>query len=274
MLETTLIHLGLSSDQVNAYLALFEHGPLTASAFARELHVPRSSVYGLIKELEHFGVVSETSVDGVKQVRAVTPEALNQLFQEKIDQLTHAQHEFSALAPALRDRQASSLVTPTFQLFRGEAELRHALKDLLLYANLETFAFWPIREMLAVLSPDFFRYLNTVRIRSNLYTRAIWPVDQVVNLDEHPYLGTGDGFKREIRIAPQGVSFSLGYWSYGNKVVFISSQKEQTGFIVESAELVATLKAQFDLIWQHSKPLISTATKPAQFLAEFERSER
>lgn len=268
MLEPVLGQLGLDDAQVKAYLLLFDHGPLTASAFARELHIPRSSVYGLIKELQTLGVVTESASNGVKQFATVSLEALNELFQEKIDQLANAQREFSTVASALRERQSSKLVTPTFQLFRGEEELRHALKDMLLYYNLDTFAFWPIKEMLAVLSPDFFRYLNKVRIRNNLYTRAIWPADQVVDLDEHPYLGTGEGFEREIRIAPKEVDFSLGYWSYGTKVVFISSQKEQTGFIIESSELVATLKAQFDLIWQLSKPLESSSSAPDRFLEE------
>jgi hypothetical protein len=46
----------------------------------------------------------------------------------------------------------------------------------------------------------------------------------------------------------------MGYWIYGNKVLFISSRKESFAFIVESLELTQLLRSQFDFFWKNSKP--------------------
>jgi hypothetical protein len=122
--------------------------------------------------------------------------------------------------------------------------------------------------MLDILSEDFFKNLNKERIRLKLKTRAIWPRKQIVNIKEHPYLGAGEKFFREIRIAPQEINFSMGYWIYGNKVAFISSKREAFGFIIESRELAETLSSQFEVIWKLSKPIRSKPEDVAPFFAE------
>ena len=103
---------------------------------------------------------------------------------------------------------------------------------------------------------------------NNLYTRAIWPINQKIDIKKHPYLGVGEDFKREIRIAPKGVDFSMGYWIYKNKVAFISSRKESFGFIIESKELVDMLLSQFEIIWKMSKKIEVDPKNTKVFLDE------
>ena len=52
--------------------------------------------------------------------------------------------------------------------------------------------------MIEILSEKFFSDLNKERIRRRLTTRAIWPQNQIVPIKEHPYLGIGNNFLREI----------------------------------------------------------------------------
>ncbi|MCH2228689.1 MAG: hypothetical protein MK033_13040 [Candidatus Caenarcaniphilales bacterium] len=85
--------------------------------------------------------------------------------------------------------------------------------------------------------------------------RAIWPKLKKVNFKTHPYLGHGKDFLREIRIAPNNIDFSMGYWIYNNKVSFISSRKESFGFIIESTELAHMMLAQFNILWETSAKL-------------------
>src|SRR6266480_95329 len=66
------------------------------------------------------------------------------------------------------------------QLFEGQDGLKNILKDILLYSNMQTEAFWPQKKMVDILSPDFLRYHNKERIKNNLYIRPIWPQDQMV----------------------------------------------------------------------------------------------
>lgn len=268
MLNTLFVSLGISEDEVKAYLHLLEAGPATASALARTLGKPRPSMYGYLSRLQEKGLVSESSRSAVKNFAAEPPEKVMLLFKQKIEELESHQKEYRRLLPELQNKIPSRVSRPKFQIYDGEAGLQHVLKDMLLYRNIETCAFWPIESMIEILSPEFFRYHNKERIKNNIYTKAIWPIGQTVSIKKYPYLGTGKEFKREIRQAPKEIDFSMGYWIYGNKVAFISSRKESFGFIIESAELVEMLKVQFEVLWKLSKPLVINPKDTESFLKE------
>jgi hypothetical protein len=146
-----------------------------------------------------------------------------------------------------------NVIKPKFQLFEGTEGVQNVLEDMLMYRDCETLAFWPIKSMINILSEDFFRYHNKERIKRNLYTRAIWPREEAVDIHMNPYLGVGDEFRREIRLAPTEINFTMGYWMYQNKIAFLSSRAESFGFVIESQEMMIMQKAAFEVIWNISE---------------------
>jgi sugar-specific transcriptional regulator TrmB len=267
MIETILKSLNFDELDVKTYVFLLENGPVAAGSLSKQLGQPRSSIYGFLARLKDRGLIIESQRRGIKVFSAENPEKLGLLFTQQIENLHKQYTEFKTLLPTLK-RGGSKLVQPKFQIYEGREGLQSALKDMLLYYDIETQAFWPQKKMVDTLTPDFFRYHNRERIKNNLRTRAIWPAEQVVSIKEHPYFGTGPDFKRQIRIAPPQVNFSLGYWIYGNKVVFISSTKESFGFIVESLEFAQMMKSQFELVWNLSKEMDVNKNDAAPFLRE------
>jgi sugar-specific transcriptional regulator TrmB len=271
MIDQILSTLGFSAEETKTYLLLLEQGPSTASALAKKIGAARPSVYGFLQKLQNKGIVSESLKENVKVFAAAPPATVTKLFTQHIEQLQQAKAQYQVLVPALEKSAPSQFLSPKFRFYEGAEGVQHVLKDMLLYSSIETQAYWPIASMIDILSPDFFRYLNKERIRNNLYTRAIWPENQAVSVKRHPYLGVGADFKREIRIAPKGIEFSMGYWIYGSNVAFISSRQESFGFIIESRELAEMLLSQFELIWKASKPLKVNPDDTKAFLREVER---
>ena len=270
MIENLLKSLDFDEHEVRSYLFLLEKGSQTAGALAKGLGVPRSSLYGFLKRLTQENLVVESQKNGVKIFVAEPPEKVNLLFGQKMEILQKAQSEYIKILPELKSRQGKKYQTPKFQVFEGTEELKNALKDMLLYRDIETQAFWPQKKMVEILSGEFLRYHNKQRIKSNLSVRAIWPQQQKVKIKDHPYFGSGEKFLREIRIAPPGIDFYMGYWVYGNKIVFISSTRESFGFIIQSQEMAQMLKTQFEIMWQISRPLLVKKQDAESFLHELE----
>lgn len=268
MLDDILATLGHDDTETKIYLALLDFGPQSVGSLAKKLGIPRTSLYGMLRRLVESTLVLETLDENVSCFSASPPERINQLFRQRKENLEAKELQLKALLPQLEKKRGSRSLKPKMQLFEGVDGLQAVLKDMLLYSNLDTFAFWPIRSMLEVLTPEFFRYLNKERIRSNLYTRALWPADQVVDFKRHPYLGIGKEFLREIRIAPPEVKFSMGYWAYGHKVAWISSRAESFGFVIESQEFVDSLQTQFQFIWKQSTLLKVNPQDSRSFLEE------
>lgn len=84
--------------------------------------------------------------------------------------------------------------------------------------------------------------------------RVIWPKDKRLDTRKYPYLSSGEEHLRELRFAPKGMTWNMGYWMYEDRVVFLSSEKEGFGFVVRSKDFADLMKIQFEQIWQMSGP--------------------
>lgn len=271
MLEELLASIGLNAQEVKVYIHMLESGPITAGKLAKKIAVPRASVYDMLQKLHDKGVVKRSLKAGIRSFTAEPPEKITQLFQSKITLLEQKKKQFETLVPELHNKLSPDLLNPQFQIYEGIEGVQSALKDLLLYYDTETLSFWPMKSMLNITPAHFYHYLNRERIRNNLYIRAIWPVNQVVSSKEYPFLGIGKDFKREIRIAPEAIESTMGYWVYGNKVMFVSSKRESFAFIIESAELAQMQRTQFDMIWNVSATHRINSEDTRGFLNELHR---
>lgn len=255
MLEDIFAKLNLSKTSVKVYLALLELGATSAGFLAKKINIPRATLYGQLYELVNAGIVNLAEEDGIKRWIAQSPRKINALINAKVQEWEEAQQSFSKIVQELESCQATDFIKPHFSYFEGTKGVRNILEDVLLYYDINTQCFWPARDMMEMLGYDYMNWHNVRRIRQNIYLQSIWPQEKSVDISKNPFLGVGKEFKREIRQAPKGISCSMGYWAYANKVGFISSRKESFGFIVESVELREMLKTQFDVLWHMSQPI-------------------
>lgn len=263
-IQHLLKDLDFKDPQIRLYILLLETGPLSAGELAKRLTIPRASLYGFLGRLLERGLVAQSlSTSGVKQFDAEPPAKILLLLDQQMDALREKRDRYKTTLATTKHHELRRRAKPTLQVYEGVEGVKNILRDSLLYRDMTSEAFWPAKIMTETLSPELFAYFNRNRIKNNFSIRAIWPQSQIVDLETHPYLGTGKGFKREIRVAPKGVEFPLGYWIYGHRVAFVSSYKEAIGFVIESTELAETLRASFDFIWQASKPLKVTAKQKA-----------
>jgi sugar-specific transcriptional regulator TrmB len=274
MFEAILKELGLEKLEILAYTELTVSGACTATNLAKLLKIPRSSVYQLLKNLITKGFVVEDHVYSkeyrsmLKVFYPVDIESIQLLVQKNIEKMNNLKIKLKTISKIQPAKDINHLVSPKFQIFYGEDKVQNILNDMLLYSGIETFAFWPISDMIDILGEEFFSILNKIRIKNNLYTRAIWSNEKSVNVKKYPFLGSAKEFKREIRVYKGKLDFSMGYWSYANKVAFLSSKEEGFGFIIESAELVQMLRSQFDIIWNLSEKLDTESSETKSFLEE------
>ena len=253
MIDKTLEKLGLKDEEIKTFLFLLENGEQTAGNLAKKTGLSRPSLYGFLKKLQGSGLVIESQKNGLKTFSASSQDKVKAVLEEQINELEKGKSDIDTLFSQIQ--KGGVAINPKFQLFEGKEGVKQVLKDMLFYRDIETKAYWPIRAMIEILGEEFFRSHNKERVARNIYTHAIWPENQKVSVKDHPYLGSGEKFLREIRIAPKEISFSMGYWIYGNKVACISSKKESFGFIIESKEFAEMLTSQFEMVWKISKPI-------------------
>jgi HTH-type transcriptional regulator, sugar sensing transcriptional regulator len=252
-IDQLLTIFNLRDIEAVAYKTLLTSGVLSASEIARQMNVSRTSVYDLLKTLIQKGLVYETLKGGVKKFAPQPSEKINLLLQEKEKSISQAKKILENFN--LEYQNASQLFGPRLQVFEGRESLQQMMKDILLYRDITVRAYWPVKHIIQLLTPQFWQKYQKERVARNIELKVIWPQEQMPDFNKFPYLKSSQELKREARVAPKGVNFSLGYGIYGNTVRFISSAKESFGYLIESAELAEMMTGQFDLIWQQSKPI-------------------
>lgn len=266
MLDKIFYKIGLGEKEVAIYFTLLEEGASTATNLSKKVQIPRSTLYAFLEVLLERGLVIQSLYDGTKLWFAQSPEVLVKLIDSELNEWSNIKTGFLNILPDLLEKRAIDISDPKFQYFQGIEGVKSILKDMLLYRDINTEAFWPISSMVDILGVSFFEALNVQRIQQNIYTKAIWPKNRIVDIEKNKFLGVGKEFRREIRIAPSEIDCTMGYWAYYNKVAFVSSRKECFGFIVESSELRTLLSTQFSMLWSISKPLNVSLEKTKEFL--------
>ena len=261
MLDEIFKKISLGTMHVKMYIALLEGGTTPAGNLAKRAGVPRSSLYGILHELAQRGLVVQSERQGVKIWYAEPPQKIQTIIDQEIDTFEKTRGALGTLLPTLQSKYRNDLVNPHFQFFEGKDGIKHVLNDILLYENIDTEAFWPAREMIEVLGAEFLSQHNKKRIRRNIRIRTIWPEgrskdDSANTVKQNPFIGSGEAFKRMIRVAPKGIKSPMGYWAYKDKAAFVSSKNEGFGFIIQSADFRKLLQTQFEVLWRISKPLI------------------
>lgn len=244
---------GLRDIEVTTYEELFVGGMLTASDLAKRVGVSRTSVYDLLERLVEAGLVVETLQGGVKKFVVQPPGKLLLLISEREKSLAEAKHAVYELQKTYEQKRVSA--KPRLQFFEGRVELQQMMKDLLLYRDITVRACWPINKMMKLLSSEFMTAFHKERAARNITLRVIWPFTELSALKTVPSFSSSLELKREARVAPRGIDFSLGYSIYKNTVRFVSSSNENFGFLVESVELALMMQTQFDVLWKTSKQL-------------------
>ena len=256
MIQEIFETLGFKEEEVKTYLALLDTGARTAGDLAKVMGTPRPTLYGHLEKLMTAGLVTQSMRRGVKIFVPEPAEKLRFLYKRKIEELRGKEKSLDAIIPELEKRSGINLLRPRMNFFEGKEGMESAMEDILMTpAGTMTYTLWPIRATMDALTPDFFRYHNLERIKRDIHIQGIWPRTGGIDISRHPYLGWGPEFKRELRYAPLGVDFVMGYWVYGHKVMFLSSRAESYGFIMESAELAQMMATQHQIIWKISEPI-------------------
>ncbi|MFA6536384.1 MAG: helix-turn-helix domain-containing protein [Candidatus Paceibacterota bacterium] len=250
MFKKIFKELGLSEITQLVFNELLNNGPTTAKLLAGKISIPRPSVYDHLKILIQHGLVMERSEEGRKIFSIDDIKNLEELLNDKINDLENEKKQFKEALPVLLKK--ANFIEPKIKFYSGKEGVKQVINHIMLNRNIDTILMWPMSEMMKVLGDEYLKDLNVKRVQRNIALRVIWPKDKILDTKKYPYLGSGEEHLRDLRIAPPGMTWDMGYWMYEDKVAFLSSEKEGFGFVVQSQDFAKLIKVQFDEIWKAS----------------------
>lgn len=251
MFKTIFTEIGLSDLTQKVFSVLLSAGSLTARQLADKVGIPRPSVYDHLNILIEKGLVAERQLEGKKFFYIDNIKNVEELLNDKIDFLKKEKAEFAQSLPSLLAKATFS--EPQIKFYSGKEGMKQVMNHIMMNSHIETRLFWPMDEMMKLFGPEYLKELNEKRIRRNIYLRAIWPSNQKIDIKKYPYLQSGENNLRDLRLAPENLKWQMGYWTFDDKVAFLSSEKEGFGFVVQSQDFSNLIRIQFEELWKVSK---------------------
>lgn len=252
-LQSILQQINITDFEAKTFTTLLQEPKgSTVLNLSKKLNLPRPTIYGHLDSLIKKGLVKKTLGETGTLFYAEDLETILSIYNEKIEQIKKAKNN---LAKIIKTQEFPASHQPKFIFYDKPDSARSILRDILRSREPQTYWMWPITEMIKSVTPENLKWFNNERIKRGIWLNVLWPPTRKIVIKDLPFLLPANPKKslRKVKILPQAIDQTLGYGIYGTKVAFISSVRENYGFIIDSQELAQTLKSQFDYFWQISK---------------------
>ena len=238
-LDKSIEKLGLNGKKADVYLAALELGKARVIEIAKKAGVKRTTCYDILLDLERQGLIYETAKGKKRLFIGEDPEKIKK-------ELVAKQKIFDEILPELQAVYNIKGTKPKIRFYEGKEGLREVYADTLKYSGeLLSFA---SEDVLRVLGKDWADLYLKQRVKKEIHTRAIMP--KTSGIQEYAAKDR-EQLRMSKLIDPQKYPFSVEINIYGHQRVALMSSKEETGIIIEGAEIYKTMKLIFELVWDN-----------------------
>ena len=248
MIEKSLASLGLAKKEIQVYLALVKVGLCRASRVAREVDLPRQTVYSLLQQLVREEFVEQSDKRGVKQFFA-DPEKLLTLLEKRKRKLDDERAVLQREIPNLLSLRKNKDAFPKVQYYEGERGLKRLFRNILdQYAQGEREIFRgyginTFKDVLHEYPRDFVKERWKYGVETHLFIGR--------GSDDFGITGPSNAYGRTVKcldIEPQ----KAGLYVVGSRV-YLFSYADLVGVMVENEAIAKLLRNTFDEHWRVAK---------------------
>ena len=251
MIEKVLKMAGLSDKEIKIYLAGLKQGPVLANFLAQQTGVSRQNTYDILNKLIKKGLASTTGKKYNTRFIMEEPANIQRLLDKQKRKIEKIKKDLELAMPEIESFYKTETFVPKIKFYEGKESMRNLFLDSLKCKNKEMLAVLPATEFYKTIGTEFVKYYIQERVSKNIKTKSI----RLKSYEdyEEKFFHRHEKQLREVRYAPANVSFTSTLLIFDNKVVFISSKKENFGLMIESEEYKDMMVNLFNVLWKVSK---------------------
>ena len=235
-----LEQLGISGKEVDVYFALLKLKSGTVLELAKSTGLKRTTIYHCLEDLMNKSLVSRVEKNDKKTYIAEDPkESLNNILKDKKEAV-------ESVVPSLKEMFGAGSFQPEIRIYRNMYGLKKIFEDLLKSEEKVSRYYLSGTMLEELMGVEFVESFVRKRIKAGITSLSLRAYEKY-----HPKWedeGTHAQQHRKVKFLPEQYSIRPYMTIYDNKVVIIS-EKEKTGFIIESKEFADAQKTIFDMLW-------------------------
>ncbi len=162
--------LGLNLKETETFLRLLELGAQPISIIAKHTDTPRSTMYLILDRLKDFGLVEFFERRGMKYVKTIPVEQIEDLLQTKKIKLENQIEKFRHNLPELKKLENKIRITPKIKFYEGLEEVEKMYEIIM---KLDGYSAYFNPESLQKASPKYFDLLAQTYIKRQVKAREL-----------------------------------------------------------------------------------------------------
>lgn len=247
-LATKLQAVGLTDKQAKVYVAALFLGPSPVQKIAQQADVKRATTYVILDELEKMGLVSESTQGNKTVFVAEKPEAIDRFLDNMEKGIAARKKELQNLMPDLqKTSRKEGNATPVVRFYKGTEGSHELSKYLLRKAKKGSSLYAVVNLDKAQVADPKFR-AGQLRVKKGISAKVI-------------YYSTGENEElvksspERLRVSkPSSKEFTAEFNIYPDSMSMITySGKDTVGVLIESADIVETMRQIFELAFDNNK---------------------
>jgi len=253
--------LGLSSAEANVYLSLLKKKNFTATEISKISEISRSKIYEILNKLIGKGLCIEI-LGSIKKYSPVNPKtAFNSLLQNYKQQYEQEIEAKKILVSEISDNLFPLYLTEKDQsdpldyieVIRDKKRIADKIHMLERKAQLEVVSF--SKAPYAMNFNNLAQTKNRIIFKKNIVYKGIYEIIDAQSLEFMHIIQIYQAEGEEIRIAEK---LPMKMHIFDERIVFftlenrLTPKSNLTAMVIEHADLAATLKIIFDVLWKKS----------------------
>jgi sugar-specific transcriptional regulator TrmB len=242
-LKKALLQFDLTEKEIISYLVLLEQGALSIQAISRNTGINRVTTYSAIEDLKAKGLASESRKGKRKLFVAENPESLENILQEKRDQLKREENILqSVILPSLKAINIHQENKPQIKFFE-ELEGIYKVYDDYILKSPDVIGCGSYDSVLKVSSWEIEKeYIEEMRKRKILFRGILEDTETNRKFDE-----ISKGVMHN-KFLPKGEKVSADILVFGSMVALISYEKK-SATLIEDESIAKSIRMYLSFMW-------------------------
>lgn len=197
--------LGLNPKESETFLRLLELGAQPLSVIAKQVGLPRTSMYFVVEKLKKAQLIDEFERKGVTFVRCIPVKSIEDVLKNRERELEQTKQLFLERLPELQAKESTMSITPKATFFEGKDEVMR------MYAQI-------------VKEPSFCAFVDLASVKKGMPEYH----DEIPNMIK----GSGGKAKELVVDSPEAREYRTKYKSRLHQIRFLPKTMSFTSDVI------------------------------------------